>query len=353
MDYDNIFDALEAPVLKTVWEEKRKLGAVNVGEALFPHVKTSELSLRYMVGQVGAPVALKPSAFDTKATVRDHIGVSEFQHDMPFFREGGSLREKLRREFMAVAGSENKARYQAILARIYDDRTGLIDGAMVQAERMRTQLLQTGKILFAEGENRALYECNYDFPGAHTQALSGADMWDQPATSDPYETIDSIQSLMEPETEIMRAICSRATFRKMCQSEKLTKAIAAETNFLDGGKIGRGKVREYILREFGISFLVTQDKYCLEVGGTEYPYWEDGIVTFLPSGTLGNTHWGITPEEVDLMAGKSRASVAIVDKGIAVATYTEEHPVNHITIVSSIMMPSFEQINKVFIARVY
>ena len=350
--YENLFQALEAKVIATMWEQKRALGRTNFGETLFPHKKASGLSLRYFEGEIGAPVALKPSQLDTLATLRDHIGVQELQYEMPFFREGSSLREKLRQDFLAATLANNAALYNAILQRIYDDRTALLDGALVQAERMRAQLLQKGTISIAVEENRVAYEYDFGFPNEHKMALPSTERWDQHGTSDPYVTIENVKILMEPVTDITRAICSPKNFRHMIRSEALRKDLFANT-VSGNGRVTREMAMEYIDSSLGVTFNIVSDNYRLKVGGEEYPYWEDGIVTFIPDGFLGNTHFGTTPEELDLISNVSRARVAIVDKGIAVTTFTEEHPVNHVTNVSAIMMPSFEQMKKVCIVQVY
>ena len=77
----------------------------------------------------------------------------------------------------------------------------------------------------------------------------------------------------------------------------------------------------------------------------------DGKVVILPSGTLGKTRYGTTPEESDLMTG-SDAQVAIVNNGTAVTTYKEPHPVNVVTIVSAVMIPSFEAIDDCAVANI-
>ena len=360
MDYENIFKALEAPVLATHWEEKQLSAAIMIGEALFPHVKTPGLTLRYMMGESGFPVALKPSQFDTKATVRDHIGVNELQYEMPFFREGASLRERVRQDFLEAQSAENKARYEAMLTRIYDDRSNLIDGARVQVERMRSQLLQTGEINITE--NRVPYVYDFEFPAEHKIALAGDDTWDKPETSDPYEDILQVQEIMEGTSSITRAICSMKTFRELMKSESLRKAISVR--YHDDIKLTKAAVRNFIFDDLGVSFLIpdaAQSQYRVEeidpVTGkpvlVEKSYWQDGIVTFIPDGFLGQTHWGTTPEELDLTTGVSNAKVAVVDRGIAVTTYVEEHPVNLVTLVSAITMPSFEEMKKVCIAQVY
>ena len=71
----------------------------------------------------------------------------------------------------------------------------------------------------------------------------------------------------------------------------------------------------------------------------------------MPSGPLGSTWYGTTPEESDLMTG-SDAQVSIVNTGTAITTYKEKHPVNVVTIVSSVMIPSFETIDYCAVADI-
>ena len=73
----------------------------------------------------------------------------------------------------------------------------------------------------------------------------------------------------------------------------------------------------------------------------------------IPDGDLGNTYFGTTPEESDLMSGNTDAQVEIVNTGVAITTIKEPHPVNIMTVVSAIVLPSFEAIDNIFIATVH
>ena len=82
-------------------------------------------------------------------------------------------------------------------------------------------------------------------------------------------------------------------------------------------------------------------------------YYPDGYVTLLPAHPLGNTWYGTTPEEFDLMSGNVAASVSIVNTGVAVTTIKEAHPVNVQTIVSEIVLPSFEKMDDIYVIKVF
>ena len=349
---DNIFKDIEAKMLGMAWEKKREGQLAALGESLFPHIKTHGLNLAFGRGKKGYAVALKPSQFDAKATVRDRIGFKKVETEMPFFREAMSMREKEMMDLYQASNSTNKAFYDFVIAGIYDDRIAFIDSAMVQAERMRMQLLQTGEIRITD--NRVDYTYDYEFDAANKLTKTGNECWNQPETSDPFNDIQAIKNTMRPKADITRAIMSPKTFQWMIQSKSLSAGLKA---FMpNNAQPTESDYKGYLRSRLGMSFALTDNRYCLELGGTDYPYWTDGVVTFLPDGILGHTHWGTTPEELARMNGiisESRASVEVVDRGIAITTYTEEHPVNRIMEVACIMLPSFEGMDKVFIAKVF
>ncbi len=88
-------------------------------------------------------------------------------------------------------------------------------------------------------------------------------------------------------------------------------------------------------------------------GGATYKFFPDEIFTLIPEGNLGNTYFGTTPEESDLMSGNTEAQVKVVNTGVAITTIKIPHPVNIETIVSEIALPSFEKIDSIFIATVH
>ena len=77
----------------------------------------------------------------------------------------------------------------------------------------------------------------------------------------------------------------------------------------------------------------------------------DNTFVLFPTGDLGNTWFGTTPEESDLMSSRV-SNVSITDTGVAVTTMQKFDPVNVETKVSMISMPSFETADQIFIADV-
>jgi hypothetical protein len=112
-------------------------------------------------------------------------------------------------------------------------------------------------------------------------------------------------------------------------------------------------LRQYLSTKLGLSVAVYNKKYQVTLGGASYLFFPEDVFTLIPDGSLGNTYYGTTPEESDLLSGGTEADVRIVNAGVAVTTVKEPHPVNVQTIVSAIMLPSFETIDSIFIATVH
>ena len=94
--------------------------------------------------------------------------------------------------------------------------------------------------------------------------------------------------------------------------------------------------------------IVVNDKRYKDEDGTTQKYIPDDVFVMFPSGKLGNTWFGTTPEESDLMAG-SVANVNIIDTGVAVTTIKVPDPVTVETKVTMICLPDFPTADQVYI----
>lgn len=345
-----IFDMVVAQEIGSYWTEAVENTIPYLGATLFPAQKQLGLDLSWIKGSQGLPVALTPSAFDAKATLRDRIGIQRVETEMPFFRESMRIGEKDRQEINKLLAASNRATLEPILNRIFDDAKNLIDGAEVQAERMRMQLLSTGKIEVT-AENRISYDYDYQLPGSHAETINDADAkWSALDTANPIRDIQQWQDLVEDDTGVRptRAICTRKTWNYLINNA----AIKAELNPI-GTIITDSMLQQYLSTKLGLTVAVYNKKYQLSLGGASNQFFPDEVFTLIPDGVLGKTYFGTTPEESDLLSGGTDANVEIVNTGVAITTIKEPHPVNVQTIVSAIMLPSFEAIDNIFIATVH
>lgn len=344
----SIFDLVNAKNISTYYLANPSNTIPYLGATLFPPKKQLGLDLSWIKGSRGLPVSLMPSDFDDKATLRDRIGFNKIDTEMPFFREAMRIGEKDRQELNKLAASQNEALIMPVINAIYDDVTNLVNGAQVVPERMIMQLLSTGKISIVA--NRLNYDYDYKMPESHKESLTTDAKWSNP-DADIVGDIKTWQDTVEDDTGVRptKAICTRKTWNYILQN----KSIRLDMNPLGGQNIimTDAMMKQYLQTKLGVSVAVYNKKYALQDGGMSL-FYPDDYFTLIPDGTLGNTFYGTTPEESDLMSGSSSAEVSIVNTGVAVTTIKEPHPVNVMTVVSEIVLPSFETIDTIFIAKV-
>ena len=342
-----IFDLIRAPEIASYWQELTQDAPPYLGETLFPPQKKLGLNLSWLKGKKGLPVALKLSAFDVKAIPRQRIGMEKMSTDMPFFKESMYVDEELRQELNKVLESGNPAYIDAITNRIFDDSTTLLEAARVARERMRMQLITTGEISIAS--NGQAYDYDYGLD-ATTQLVDASAKWSI-ATTDIIGDIRKWQDDIEDVTGVRpnRAVCSRKTWSYMLKNTLIKKTLAVLS---DGTEyLSDAKLRTYLAEELDLAVTVYSKRYMGD-NGTPMKYIPDDTFILLPPGNLGNTWFGTTPEESDLMASSAVENVSVVDTGVAVTTMKQADPVNVEIKVTQICLPDFPVADQIVIADV-
>lgn len=145
-------------------------------------------------------------------------------------------------------------------------------------------------------------------------------------------------------------IVSRKTMDHLKQNKKIRSAILAQ-NATANIFMNDNRVKEVFSNELGISIIVYSKQYKNE-SGVATKFYPDGFATLIPSGALGNTWYGTTPEERTLI-GNPTADVSIVNTGVAVAVSVSEDPVQTKTTVSEIVLPSYERMDSTYVIKCY
>lgn len=340
-----IYDLITSPEIAAYWELKTQDRPPFLGEELFPNQKKLGLNLSWLKGSNGLPVVLKPSAFDVAAIPRPRIGFEKLSTEMPFFKESKYIDEELRQELNKVLDSNNQLYIDTIVRRIFDDEAELIEGAEVQRERMRMMMLTTGTIS-VEGNGQA-YDYDYGMPEDHSVNATVA--WSNPDATIIADIRKGIDKIVEDTgVTVARALCSSKVFGYFRINKELKGTLLA----LSGGTgyLSDAKIKQYIKDELDIE-IVTYDKKYRDEKGTAQRMVSDDIFVMFPEGQLGNTWFGTTPEESDLMASEV-ANVTIVDTGVAVTTIEKADPVNVETKVTMICLPDFPTADQVYIIDV-
>lgn len=335
-----IFDFVNATEMVSYWETLTKDRAPYLGETLFPSQKKLGLDLKWIKGSAGLPVVLKPSAFDAGAVPRARIGFDRLSAEMPFFKESLYIDEELRQQLNMVLETGNTAYIDAVLNRIFNDNTVLLEGAAARREQMRMMALTTGAIsITANGQD---FDFDYGMPTTHKGAVTTA--WSNPAADIGADILTGLD-LIEDDTGVRptRALCGRKTWNSMLKNNDFKEA-NDQTVFNDR------QLKQYLMDQYGIEVVVYSKRYNNDSKAAT-PFVPADTFVLFPSGALGNTWFGTTPEESDLLGG-SAANVAITDVGVAVTSIQKADPVNVETKVTMISLPSFPVADQVYILDV-
>lgn len=335
-----IFDFVNATEMVSYWETLTKDRQPYLGETLFPSQKKLGLDLKWIKGSAGLPVVLKPSAFDAGAVPRARIGFDRLSAEMPFFKESLYIDEELRQQLNMVLETGNTAYIDAVLNRIFNDNTVLLEGAAARREQMRMMALTTGAIsITANGQD---FDFDYGLPATHKVTVTTA--WSNPAADIGADILTGLD-LIEDDTGVRptRALCDRKTWNSMLKNNDFKKA-NDQTVFNDR------QLKQYLMDQYGIEVVVYSKRYNND-SKEATPFVPADTFVLFPSGALGNTWFGTTPEESDLLGG-SAANVAITDVGVAVTSIPKADPVNVETKVTMISLPSFPVADQVYILDV-
>lgn len=344
-------DIIEPENIAAYYNAREEPNEPYVGETFFPPTKQVGREIKTIKGRAGAPVALRASAFDANAKVRDRIPLKTIKNEMPFFREAMKINEDLRQQLL-MAMSAGDQYVNQLLERVYDDPYHLVLGANAATERMRMQLLYAGTIDILDEKDNVPITADYGFDMA-TQMFTptGNAAWDQPETAKPLEDIRAAMEAVHLDAAI--GILTPDTLNKLLACKSVIGAMftpATTPTF-----IPRETLIKYIETQLRVRIIVLssrQNTY-LTSDGEKHKFFPDGVLTLLPEGVaMGSTRYGTTPEEADLMADPT-AKVSIVNTGVAITGITIPHPVNQETIVSQVVLPSFERVDEMAIINAY
>jgi hypothetical protein len=327
------------------------------GAGLFPSRKKAGLDLKWIRGNKGLPVSLMPSTFDAKSIFRDRIGIQIDKSEMAFFRESMLVKEADEQEIMRVQDASDPYAI-SVLERIYDDVQTLIDGANVVPERMIMQLLAPlgGNMGVEIKANNTAYTYNYDPDGSwkkehYMSITTDDDKWTSSKTCDPIRDLENAFDAQEaasgnrPEILLM----NKNTFNYIKNSDAVRNSIISQ-NVISTPNLTTARVKSFIEEELNVTIVIYTKQFKKE-DGTAAKFYPDNMVMMIPSGALGSTWYGTTPEERTLMAD-SNANVSIVNTGVAVAVTKTSDPVNTKTTVSEIVLPSFERMDECYAMEV-
>ena len=324
-----------------------------LGAGFFPARKKAGLDISFIKGHNGLPISLAPSTFDSKSTIRGRVGILKDDTQMAFFRESMVVSERDVQEILRAQDS-NDPYVADVIRNIYNDSDNLISGADVVTERMRMQLLAPagGNVVISIAANGTTYSYNYGSWKAehYAKITTAASKWNAPTTCDPIKDMENAMDAQEQASGERPSIflMSKNTFNLIMAADKVKAGVLAQ-NTTANVNYTKKRVQAYVEEELGVDLIVYNKMYKNE-SGTAAKFYPDNLVMMLPSGAVGETWFGTTPEEA--RASASGASVSIVNTGVAVTTSTTVDPVQEKLTVSEVTLPSFERLNDCYCLEV-
>lgn len=341
-----IYDIVNSKAIATYWTVASQYRKPYFGEGKFPNAKKLGLDLEWVKGAKNTPVMLSPSALDAKVIPISRQGFEVVKEQIPFFKNSLPVNEK-DRQMLNLIGEGNNEALKVLTERIYDDETTLLENAALTREIMRMQALTTGAITIAANGQNLSY--NYGVPSANKKTPTVK--WDVAETADPIGDINAWKLELAAKGVDLTEMLINSVTLSYIQKAAAVKNLAFANIANMPAMVTTARASELLEAETGLSVYVYDKGW--DNGGAFTKFVADGTVVLMPSEKLGNTWFGTTPEESDLMSGVgTKASVSIVDTGVAVSTYKEEDPVTVITKVSEMVLPSFELADQIIIASV-
>lgn len=343
----NIFEAkITARNIRAIWEADENRPPY-LAEAFFPSVKQLGLDLNLIKGKQGLPVALVSANWDTDVLYRDRIGFEALTAELPFFKEAYKVSEKLRQQIITTI-----ANYQTpLFNQIFDDVNELLVGAEVTAERMRMQLLGTGTISIQE--NGVDKQYNYGF-NSSTQFVTESTLWSASGAHPFKSFVAQIKNYkLLTNKKVKYAIFGYNAYQSLISDadiisyfESLPTPLLAPND---------DEIKTYIERRTGVKIYVAEDQYVKARDKSKTPtyFYPTDRYTLLSTENLGETVYGTTPEELDLLNGNSNIlNGEVLDNGVAITTWKEADPVSVSVKVSEVVLPSCPNIDQIYIVKV-
>lgn len=345
----NIFESkLTAKNVRVLYEADAENRAPYLGELFFPNVKQVGLELNLIKGAQGLPVALVAANWDTDVLYRDRIGFKELNTELPFFKEAYKMSEKTRQQILTM--QENYA--TPLFNQVFNDVENLLDGADATVERMRMQILGTGTISVVE--NGVDKQYNYGF-NTNTQLKTESTLWSASGAHPFKSLVAQLKAYKTAHKKTAKyAVFGIDAWNALLQDadilsyfEGLSTPLLAPTD---------AEIKAYVERRTGLTIFVNEAQYVAarDKNLTAVNFYPADRYTLLANLDMGETVYGTTPEEADLLSGENSNVLGgeVLENGVAITTWKETDPVCVSVKVSEVVAPSCPRIDEITIVKV-
>lgn len=305
-----------------------------LGDTLFPARKIQDIKFDMITGANGLPVSASVHAFDTETELASREVLQKGAAELALIKRKIAIGE---REIIAINNPRMDSEQKALVMELFKDGDKMVNSVQTRIEAMRMELLSSGKINVKE--NGVSITLDYSVPGGNKKTFD----WSDPATAKPLEDIKTLADAVEDAsgTKPTRILTSSKVLNKILACESVKKAIFG-VNFY---KIATRKDLNSLLESMELpQVAVYNAKYKVQNANGKYTtkrYFPENILSMFAENALGETIYGLTAEEIELL-GSNKMEEAKMVGNIFVGVEKEGDPVRRYTKAVATALPTLE-----------
>ncbi|MDH2459440.1 major capsid protein [Clostridium perfringens] len=305
-----------------------------LGDTLFPARKIQDIKFDMITGANGLPVSASIHAFDTETELASREVLQKGAAELALIKRKIAIGE---REIIAINNPRMDSEQKALVMELFKDGDKMVESVQTRIEAMRMELLSSGKINVKE--NGVSITLDYSVPGGNKKTFD----WSDPATAKPLEDIKTLADAVEDAsgTKPTRILTSSKVLNKILACESVKKSIFG-VNF---DKIATRKDLNSLLESMELpQVAVYNAKYKVQNANGKYTtkrYFPENILSMFAENALGETIYGLTAEEIELL-GSNKMEEAKMVGNIFVGVEKEGDPVRRYTKAVATALPTLE-----------
>ena len=305
-----------------------------LGDTLFPARKIQDIKFDMITGANGLPVSASIHAFDTETELASREVLQKGAAELALIKRKIAIGE---REIIAINNPRMDSEQKALVMELFKDGDKMVESVQTRIEAMRMELLSSGEINI--NENNVAVKLDYKVPSSNKKKFN----WSDPKTANPLEDIKTLADAVEDAsgTKPTRILTSSKVLNKILACESVKKAIFG-VNF---DKIATRKDLNSLLESMELpQVAVYNAKYKVQNANGKYTtkrYFPENILSMFSENALGETIYGLTAEEIELL-GSNKMEEAKMVGNIFVGVEKEGDPVRRYTKAVATALPTLE-----------
>ncbi|MCR6516322.1 MAG: major capsid protein [Clostridium chrysemydis] len=315
-----------------------------LGDTLFPSKKIQDIKFEMLTGKGGLPVSASIHAFDTATQLASREVLQKGAGKLALIKRRIAIGEE---ELIAINNPRTDAELKSIVSKLFDDSENMLTAVKVRIEAMRMELLSTGKIDI--NENNVAITLDYNVPSENKKAFD----WSNKETAKPLADIEELADAIEETSGVKpnRMLTSKKILNQILACISVKKAI----NGVNYDKVVTRDELNTLLESMELPKIATYNaKYKIQLNNGKYEtkrYFKEDVVSMFSEGTLGQTIYGLTAEEIELIGDKKMDVAKMVDN-IFVGVEKEGDPVRRFTKAAATALPTLENPSELGIATI-